>query len=593
MKLLKKMLAGCLCLAMLCLFGCELIPGQTTTTDNQGNNPPEVDEFAELKETLETKIDLHFNEDGKFKVLVMSDFHLHGNDTGIAQMKEDIKLLVDRENPDLIILDGDNFANGSASSAAAIRESLSKVMAYVEEKQIPWMHVYGNHDDIGMPNEDQHPVYQEFEYCISKDVEELYGVGNYVIPVYGHDSDKVKFAIWALDSGAHLSKADQDKYFPSKSEFNGHTGVQYDWIRGDQLSWYIETSQQLEEYAGEKVYGLMAFHIPLQETYTAWTNRETMNHSGLKLEDVYASAMNSGLYSAMLWRGDIKAVVNGHDHINNFAVDYGGIILSYAGTIRSNLYHDERTDGARVFVINEEKPDVVRTYFSYLDGRIEEWDDYRLADDFADGTTHDFESETSIRVSGYENDTSSSAKIDEIFAQVKPGVGLNGSNALAVKRSVWNKSNMGNNMEIRFDMGTYGAIGDNQYLMVWMDLSTNNIDLRKACMGLLVEGHDTPYKTDNNESSTPFYYKADGSDTWVSLSHSDDGCFGAAQGSSVAGYKGWFAFPLSDMIKNGEALNSESVVTGFFFYGSYANEEMADKEIYLDNFTLVSDYTQH
>ena len=47
------------------------------------------------------------------------------------------------------------------------------------------------------------------------------------------------------------------------------------------------------------------------------------------------------------------------------------------------------------------------------------------------------------------------------------------------------------------------------------------------------------------------------------------------------------------MIKNGEALNSESVVTGFFFYGSYANEEMADKEIYLDNFTLVSDYTQH
>lgn len=591
MNLFKKIAVFGLCFAMLCSVGCNLIPPQTT--GNSGKGDSETDKFAELKETLETKIDLHFNENGKFKVMVLSDLHLHGNNTGVEQMKEDIKLLVDRENPDLIILDGDNFANGSASNAFVIKETLSKVMSYVEEKQIPWMHVYGNHDDIGMPNADQHPVYQEFEYCISKDVEELYGVGNYVIPVYGHDSDDIKFAIWALDSGAHLSKADQDKYFPSKSEFNGHTGVQYDWIRGDQVSWYIETSQQLEKFAGEKVYGLMAFHIPLQETYTAWTNKATMNHAGLKLEDIYASAMNSGLYSAMLWRGDVKAVVNGHDHINNFAIDYGGIILSYAGTIRSNLYHDARTDGARIFVINEEHPDIVRTYFSYLDGRIEEWDDYRLADDFEDGASHNFDQTTSIRVSGYENDTSSSAKIDEIVAQIKDGVGVDGSKGLAVKRTVWNSNNMGNNMEIRFDLDKYGAVGDNQYLMVYMDLSTNNIDFRKASFGVLVGGHDTPYKTDNNESATPFYYKADGSDTWVTLSHSEDGCFGKSQDCSVAGYKGWFAIPLGDMIKNGEAVNSETVVTGIYFYCSYANSEMADKEFYLDSFTFVSDYTEH
>ena len=592
MSLLKKIMGLGLCAAMLFSVGCQLIPGQTTTGGGQQNNPPE-DKFATLKETLDTKIELHFNEDGKFKVMVLSDLHLHGNDTGVAQMKEDIKLLVDRENPDLIILDGDNFANGSASNTFVIKETLSKVMEYVEEKGIPWMHVYGNHDDIGMPNADQHATYMEFDHCISKDVEELYGVGNYVVPIYGHDSDKIKFAVWALDSGAHLSVKDQNKYFPVKSEFNGHTGVQYDWIRADQVNWYIQTSQQLEEFAGEKVYGMMAFHIPLQETYTAWTNRKTMNHCGQKLEDIYSSAMNSGLYSAMLWRGDVKAVVNGHDHINNFAIDYGGIILSYAGTIRSNLYHDARTDGARVFIINEEHPDIVRTYFSYLDGRIEEWTDYRLADDFEDGAMHDFNTATSIRVSGFENDTSSSAKIDEIFAQIKDGVGLDGSKGLAVKRSVWNSNNMGNNMEIRFDMDKYGAVGENKYLMVYMDLATNGIDFRKACFGVLTQANDTPYKTDNKEEATPFYYKADGTDTWVELSLSDDGCFGKSQDCSVAGYKGWFAIPLEDMLKNGEAINSESVITGFYFYGSYASSEMADKEFYLDNFTFVSDYTQH
>lgn len=588
MKLFKKVIVGGLLLSLLCTAGCNVTPTPSPTEP-----PEEVDEFAELKETLETKIDLHFNEDGKFKVMVTSDFHLHGNNTGVQEIIDGLKILIDREDPDLIILDGDNFANGSANSPAVIEEVLGKVMAYAEEKAIPWMHVYGNHDDIGLSKEAQQPVYESFEYCISKDVEELYGVGNYVIPIYGHDSDDIKFAVWAFDSGAHLSTDDQNKYFPAKSEFNGHTGVQYDWIRGDQVNWYVETSKRLEEYAGEKVHGLMAFHIPLQESYTAWTNKDTMMHSGLKLEPVCASAMNSGLYSAILARGDVKVVVNGHDHINNYAVSYGDVILSYAGAFYSNLYWDERTAGTRIFVIDEEKPEVVRTYFSYMNGTIEEWDDYRLADDYADGTAYDFETDTAISVSGYENDTSASAKLDELFAEIKAGVGLNGSKGLAIKRSVWNKSNMGNNMEIRVDMGDYGAIGDNQYLMVYMDLSANAIDFRKACFGALVEGNATPYKTDNNSKATPFYYKADGSEAWVTLSHSDDGCFGATQNASVAGYKGWFAFPLKDMLKNGEALNADSVVTGFYFYGSYASEEMADKEFYLDNFTLVSDYTQH
>lgn len=594
MSLLKRILTGGLCLCILLLAGCSQQPATTASSPTGGGDIVEVDEFAQLKETLDSKIKLRFGADGEFKVLVMSDFHLHGDDTGIEVMKEDIKLLVDRENPDLIILDGDNFAHGSASTESAIRTALSKVMAYVEEKQIPWMHVYGNHDDIGMPCESQQAVFESFEYCVSKDVEELYGVGNYVLPIYASDSEEIKFAVWALDSGANLTKEEQAELFPSKSEFNGHNGTQYDYIRGDQIEWYLETSRQMQAYNGGKmVYGMMAFHIPLQETLTAWSNREPLRHTGLKLEDIYASAQNSGLYAAMRYRGDIKAVVNGHDHINNFAVDYGGIILSYAGTIRSNLYNDARTNGARVFVIKEDKPDLVRTYFSYLDGRIEQWDDYRLASDFADGTTYDFEGDAQIRVSGYENDVSSSAKIDEIIAEIKAGVGIDGSRALAIKRTVWNKSNMGNNMEIRFDMGKYGAIGDNKYLMVWMDLSTNNIDFRKACAGVLVEGNDTPYKTDNNESTTPFYFKADGTDTWVTMSHSDDGCFGATQNSSVAGLKGWFAFPLEDMLKGGEALTGDSVVTGFYFYASYASAEMADKEFYLDNFMLVSDYTKH
>ena len=44
------------------------------------------------------------------------------------------------------------------------------LVGYIEEKQIPWCHVYGNHDhENAVDLAKQQEIYESYEYCISKD----------------------------------------------------------------------------------------------------------------------------------------------------------------------------------------------------------------------------------------------------------------------------------------------------------------------------------------------------------------------------------------------------------------------------------------
>ncbi len=547
-----------------------------------------------LKETLQSKHTLRFNEDGSFKILVLSDIHGQ-NRTLDNETKSNIQLLVDREAPDLVIFDGDN--TWQITNERVLKECLTDMVSYIESKQIPWAHTYGNHDAEGnnVSKEKQQKIYEAFEYCVSKAGDkELSGIGNYVLPIYQSASDEIAFAVWALDSGSDLTAQEKKNLFPTATTFPGNPGSNYDYIRPDQIRWYYDTSMRLQaQNNGKLVPGLMAFHIPLQESYTAWENRSRLTYTGDKRENVCASAVNSGLFTTLLERGDIKAVVNGHDHINDFMIEYCGIKLCQASTPTNEaIYHNDEIIGGRVFVLNEKNPADIETYMSYIHEQIPA-PDLSDAMSFESGTKFDFEGDIpEFTVSGFDNDTSAAAKIDEISVKVCEGVGLNGSKGLAVTRTKWNSSNTGNNAEFKWSLPEYGKLGDNQYVRVWMDLGTNKIDFRKAGWGVIVNyAENAPYRTDDYDASCPFYYMADGTNEWMELSHGSDGCFGRGDGESVQGFKGWFAIPVKYMVSGSKSLKSDSVITGFYFYFCLASEEMADKEVYIDDITLVSNYT--
>lgn len=337
---------------------------------------------------LNNGIVLRTREDGSFKVLILSDVQCYS----AAAIKNSgtldaIEAMVEAEAPDLVLFLGDN--SWSCKTAALLREYLTVMVKPIEDRQIPWAHIYGNHDSennephyTAISKEEQQAVYEEFAYCISKSgPEELTGVGNYVLPVLEYDSDKIAFNVWGLDSLMYNYPR------PNKSEIiNKGTALQnsfpydYEGLKEDQVEWYEQTSKLLENYnGGEKIPAMMYFHIPLQESYYAWADAVSggalgaTNLVGQKAENISAPAYNSGLFDAIVRRGDVKVVANGHDHVNDFSVDYKGVTLAYSGSIGLQEYGDYDIIGARVVELSSEGE--VSTYMSYLND-IPEYNNY-------------------------------------------------------------------------------------------------------------------------------------------------------------------------------------------------------------------------
>ncbi|MBQ4349711.1 MAG: metallophosphoesterase family protein [Clostridia bacterium] len=540
---------------------------------------------------------LRFGEEGEFHILVFSDIHGAGPKLSTLA-KTNIALLVEREDPDLVLFDGDN--TWGLRDEATLRSCVADMTEILEERQIPWAHVYGNHDAEGsnVPKADQQKIYESFDWCVSQSGDpSLPGAGNYVLPVYASDGSRILFNVWALDSGQYITTAERASLEPVGGIFQGYANSSYDYIKPSQIAWYRETSQAMERYAGEKIPGLMAFHIPLQETYTAWVNRGALEHTGEKREAVCASEVNSGLFAALYERGDIKAVVNGHDHVNDYMVNYGGIKLCYCSTVSETGYCDMDMLGARVFVIREDDPADVETYISYVDeSRMKDPAEFLEADPLTPGVVLDFEEyRPEIEKCGWDNNYNDNALVGKITAEIADGHGLDGSAALGVGRLNFGESNEANNTEVKIPLETSGLLGEIAYLRVWMDLTGDGtpIDFRKACFGLVAnEMNLMPYRTDDLDSPSPFWYLPDGETEWRRMSHGSDGCFGAAENSSVRGFKGWFAFPVENMLRRGtlEQLTDTSCVTGVYFYYCLSSAEMKGHPVWLDNISLVRDY---
>ena len=85
---------------------------------------------------------------------------------------------------------------------------------------------------------------------------------------------------------------------------------------------------------------------------------------GERNEDECPGPVNSGLFSAMVEREDVKGVFCGHDHINTYMGNYYGILLGYSGNTGFGTYglpgaDRNRLRGARVFNLDENKEGVL------------------------------------------------------------------------------------------------------------------------------------------------------------------------------------------------------------------------------------------
>jgi 3',5'-cyclic AMP phosphodiesterase CpdA len=352
---MRRFLALALLLVMafsLMLISCGGDDATTTT----GKSEEEIKELeTKVEKLLESKHKLTFNDDGSFRVLILADTHMtvEADVLKIQELRNRIKLLVDREKPDLVIFTGDNTIR--SSNEVILRRNLAVLVGYLEEKQILWCHVYGNHDhENALSKEEQQKIYESYEYCVSKTNPEgvyISGVGNYVNAVYNKDGS-IGAVIYCLDSGTYA--------------FDG-----YDYIRASQVSWYKETSELIQEYNGGKaVHGIMAFHIPLVENNVAYENRDNkemvFEYTGERNEKICSSNIDSNLFETVIERGDIKAIVTGHDHVNDYMYNYKGVKLASSPNFSDLTYTSAEVQGARVFDLDLSTIDNVTTYVSYI-----------------------------------------------------------------------------------------------------------------------------------------------------------------------------------------------------------------------------------
>ncbi len=336
--------------------------------------------FAENKKT-----ELKFNADGTFKILQISDLQ-----DGFYSKKITERFLVDlieKENPDLIALTGDNIAGYAATTSYLVKKSIDNFMSIFEEYDVPVAIVYGNHDDEGkLSKEEQWDIYEKYDCFVGvRDSEELSGYGTYNLPIKASDSDKTAFNLWFFDSQTYNSD---------------ETVGGYGCVEKDQIEWYIKTETALTQENGGTPIPSFAFqHIIVPEVYSVLTKVWERNGDSITYlvdknsydEDDVIERHNSGYifpkeYSndetflneaccppnytngqadALVNYGNVLGITSGHDHMNCFVIPYKTLDIVQTTTAGFGSYGDLNR-GARVITLNESDLSTYETHMVFF-----------------------------------------------------------------------------------------------------------------------------------------------------------------------------------------------------------------------------------
>lgn len=327
---------------------------------------------------------LRFNKNGKFVIMQVSDTQ----DLQFARhaMKKMLNIAYDRVDPDLVVLTGDNILGNHLRDARfgsrkviktrdgeyeAMKKAISHVVEPLEKRSIPFAMIYGNHDDMNwVTKEEQADIYRAYPFNVGlDDPKEGIDCDTYNIPIYSSTGDDIKYNIWMMDSAGY------DKY----------NDKCYSYVSKAAVDWYVEKSNELKAQNGGKcVDSLMFQHIPFPEAAKLVTECDendpdvipfggnTRDGKRFKVDrnKVKCGVMgeypacceeNFGQFDAIKKQGDVRAVVFGHDHLNNFEAELDGVNIVQTACASFRCYGD-RNRGVRVFILDEKDTSKYETY---------------------------------------------------------------------------------------------------------------------------------------------------------------------------------------------------------------------------------------
>lgn len=288
------------------------------------------------------KSELRFNKDGKFKIVQFTDVHFKYKNPASDIALERINQVLDEEQPDFVIFTGDVVYSAPAD------KGMLQVLEQVSKRKLPFVVTFGNHDnEQGMTREQLYDIIRQVPGNLMPDR------GSVLSPDYVLT---VKSSSDAKKDAAVLYCMDSHSYSPLK-DVKG-----YAWLTFDQVNWYRQQSAAYTARNGGKPLPALAFfHIPVPE-YNEAASDENAILRGTRMEEACAPKLNTGMFTAMKESGDVMGIFVGHDHDNDYAVMWKGILLAYGRFTGGNTEYNHLPNGARIIVLDEG----ARTFTSWI-----------------------------------------------------------------------------------------------------------------------------------------------------------------------------------------------------------------------------------
>ncbi len=323
---------------------------------------------------------LKFGDDGKFRILHITDIHDvepimdddENREIPESRDKETINViekLVEKTNPDLVVFGGDNISGyWEEFTYNYVQSTIQKITEPIRKRNIPLCVVFGNHDgEVGFHTEFQMLQYMEYENCRSNlNDADVYGCGNCCVTIKNSSGEKDAFAIWLIDSNDY--------------QRNTENGLSYDCVHDDQIEWYERRAAELKAANGNIPLPSILFqHIPVQQeldgfsvvtadddyTFERDGNYYKFGHEILegRIREVpcppYIKNNHRNQFESWKKTGGIIAAFFGHDHVNDFHIKIDGISLYQTLGAGYFTYGQER--GGRLIVLDENNPQDIYT----------------------------------------------------------------------------------------------------------------------------------------------------------------------------------------------------------------------------------------
>ncbi|MBR5528447.1 MAG: metallophosphoesterase [Clostridia bacterium] len=313
---------------------------------------------------------INISHDGKIKILQLTDMQIIDADQRrtpdridgwkltewLPEKNEEnvyshIRYLVEKTNPDLIIITGDIIYGEFDDSGSTMRE----FCAFMDSLNIPWAPVFGNHDnETFMGTEWQCEMFENSKNCLFSRGN-VFGNGNYSVGIYrGGELVRV---LYMMDSNGC-----------------GKLGISRGF-RNDQLKWLTNSAK---EHAGTPCF--VCFHIPTRDFYDAnieagYQTSDDASHSGFssfeigadvpakngdfgkKHEYIPTSSMCDTILPQLKEIG-ADGVFAGHCHMANTSVLYRGIRFTYGFKTGLYDYYDKDALGGTLITLDGKSFDV-------------------------------------------------------------------------------------------------------------------------------------------------------------------------------------------------------------------------------------------